>query len=213
MSSKSETKYMNLIESKPYLTKQELSLLLEKKGKNLDKKILSLIKKGELIVLKKGVYVSKSYLTKKPLDYEEYIANMLYYPSYLSLEYVLAKNGIIPENVYVYTSVSLKKTRFFENKLGNFSYKKIKKELFKGFYKKDFFENFKINIASTAKALFDFFYYRPFYSYKDNIEESRINWTALKDDDLKEFFEYANLSGSTKMKQTFKLLKKAYDRR
>jgi len=213
MSSNSELKYSNFIEIKPYLTKKELSFLLEKAGRNLDKKILNLIRKEELITLKKGLYVSKGYLNKKPLEYEEYISNIMYYPSYLSLEYVLAKNGIIPENVYVYTCVSLKRTRFFKNKLGNFSYRNIKGDLFRGYYKKDFFENLKISVATTAKALFDYFYFRPFESYKDNIDSFRINWNILKEEDIEEFFDYVKFSDSAKMKKTYRILKKAYDRR
>jgi len=213
MGSNYEMKYINLIENKPYLTKQELGLLLEKSGKNLDKKILNLIKKEDLISLKKGLYVSKNYLVKKPSSYEEYIANMIYYPSYLSSEYVLAKNGIIPENVYVFTSVSLRRTRFFENKLGNFSYQKIKETFFTGYNRKDFFGNLKINIASTAKALFDFFYFKPLDSYENDIANVRINWHMLRKEDINEFLGYVKLSDSPKMRRTFRLLKKTYDRR
>lgn len=55
MSSKSEIKNIKLIESKPYLTKAELALLLEKKERNLDKKISQLIRNEILIPLKKGL--------------------------------------------------------------------------------------------------------------------------------------------------------------
>lgn len=213
MSSNSEIKYKNLIDNKPYLTKAEVSILLGKKGKNLDKKILNLLKKKELILLKKGLYVSKIYLIKKPSFYEEYLANILYPPSYLSLEYVLAKNGLIPENVYVFTSVSLRKTRSFNNEIGNFTYRKIKKELFTGYQKQDFVENLKINIATPAKALFDFFYFKPFESYKKNIDDFRINFDVLKKEDFEEFLNYVDLSKSSKMEKTYKLLKKIYDRR
>ena len=76
MSSKSETNYGEFLQKKPYLTKMELSLLLGKQGKNLDKKVLQLFKKNELISLKKGFYIHPTYLTLYKGKVEEYIANI-----------------------------------------------------------------------------------------------------------------------------------------
>jgi len=58
--------------------------------------------------LKKGIYVSKSYIDSVNRDvYGEFVANILYEPSYLSLEYVLLGYGVIIEAVKNFTSVSL----------------------------------------------------------------------------------------------------------
>ncbi len=213
MSSNLEMKLQEILTDKPYLTKKELRILLDKKGKNLDKKILSLLKKKELVLLKKGLYVSKFYLLKKPDFYEEYLANILYYPSYLSLEYVLSQRGVIPEAVYVYTSVSTRKTRNFQNEIGEFSYRKIKKELFTGYELKEFTGELKIYIATKAKALFDYLYLKPFYSYRKSFEDLRLNLGVLTEQDIKEFYNYVKLSKSKKMKETFRILKNYYDRR
>src|SRR3989344_1817291 len=142
MSSKSEIKNINLIENKPYLTKIELALLLEKKGKNLDKKISQMMRDDVLISLKKGLYLSRIFYLKNKENIEEFLANIIYYPSYLSTEYVLTKENIIPEMVFSYTSISMKTTRNFNNKFGNFSYKKIKGKLFTGYYLKDYIGNY-----------------------------------------------------------------------
>jgi len=49
-------------------------------------------------------------------NYLEFIAtNVIYEPSYLSLEYVLFENNILTENVYNFTLVTTKKTSKFKN--------------------------------------------------------------------------------------------------
>jgi len=206
MGRKNEIKNKELIENKPYLTKKELALLLEKKGKNLDKKISILLRDKYLIPLKRGLYVTYNFYLKNRQNFEEYIANILYYPSYLSGEYVLAKEGIIPEGVYAYTSVSLKATRNFKNQFGNFYYKKIKENLFCGFYQKNYFENYQIKIASRAKALFDYFYFLPL-SMVRNINDLRLNLNDFKKEDWGEFFSYVKLSQLKKMEKIYQLLK------
>jgi hypothetical protein len=209
MGRKSEIKNKDLIENKPYLSKIELSLLLEKKRKNLDKKISQLIRDEVLIPLKRGLYTSRIFYLKNKENIEEYFSNMIYYPSYLSLEYVLTKEGVIPEAVFSYTAVTLKTTRRFANKLGQFFYKKIKEKLFTGFYQKDYYEDYKIKIATKAKALFDFLYFKPLKTLKD-IDDLRINWENFSSKDLQEFLNYVDLSKSRKMRKIYKFIMKKY---
>ena len=175
MSSNSEIKNIDLIENKPYVTKTELALLLEKKERNLDKKILQLIRDEVLIPLKKGLYLSRIFYFKNNDNIEEYLSNIIFYPSYISLEYVLAKEGLIPESVFAYTCVTLKTTRQFNNKLGIFTYRKIKEKLFTGFVQKNYYDKYKIKIATKSKALFDYLYYKPL-KILNEIDDLRINW-------------------------------------
>jgi hypothetical protein len=63
----------------------------------------------------------------------EYIAHLLYQPSYLSLESAMSDYGFIPEMVYAHTSVTAKTTRTFDNFFGRFIYRHTKKELFWGY--------------------------------------------------------------------------------
>ncbi len=212
MSSKSEIKNINLIENKPYLTKIELGLLLEKKERNLDKKISQLTRDEVLIPLKKGLYLSRIFYLKNNDNIEEYLSNIIYYPSYISLEYVLAKEGLIPESVFTYTCVTLKTTRQFSNKLGRFTYRKIKEKLFIGFVQKNYYDNCNIKIATKAKAFFDYLYYKPL-GILSEIDDLRINWENLSLEDLQEFAYYADLSGSKKMTKIYKFIQKKYDSR
>lgn len=209
MSRINEMKNREIIENKPYLTRVELSILLEKTGKNLNKKISRLIKDGYLVPLKNGLYTTKVYLLQAPKNLPEFISNILYYPSYLSLEYVLQTENLIPESVMVYTAVTDKITRFFKNGLGQFSYRKIKNPLFCGYQEVDFWQNYKIKIATPAKALFDFLYLKKFGQdlRTEILVDLRINFENLFKKDLEEFAVYAAMAKSPKMERVLKILK------
>lgn len=212
MSRNYEIKNQNLIETKPYLTKKELELLLEIQGKNLDKKISLLQRDGYLLPLKKGLYTTKIYTLENHIELlNEFFANIIYYPSYLSLEYVLAQENLIPESIYSYTSISLKTTRNFSNRLGNFNYRKIKTSLFTGFVQKDYAGKYKIKVASRAKALFDYLYLRSWRSYANDLYGLRINWDNISQDDMNEFLSYVDLAKSKKMSSVYLLIKSTYD--
>src|SRR3989344_4189475 len=75
-------------------------------------------KGGFILQLKRGFYVFPDFL---PPDV--YVANKLYSPSYLSLEFALSYHGVIPETVYEITSVTTKTTRRFETLGKAFSYR------------------------------------------------------------------------------------------
>ncbi len=75
--------------------------------------------------MKRGLYAFPDAL---PPDL--YVANKLYEPSYISLEFALSYHGIIPETVYEITSVTTKSTRRFEAMGKVFTYRRIKREAF-----------------------------------------------------------------------------------
>jgi len=196
------------MEQLPYFNKVTLGEILGKEGENLNYWIKKLLKKGEIIALKKGLYISRLYLlslAKNPdlrEKYFEYLANIIRYPSYISLEYALSKFGVIPEGVYAITSVTTKTGRIYKNKLGSFIYKSIRDDLFSGFSVIDF-ENKRIKFATKAKALFDFLYFRK----KGNLENLRINWDQFNENDKQGFKKIVFESGSYKIKKELKKLK------
>lgn len=164
------------------------------------------VKTGEIIRLKKGVYVSRKYLDRiekenKINSHLEFVAVSLYDPAYLSMEYVLSEHGILTENTQAVTLVSKNKTKKFANMLGLFNYKHMKGDLFSGFkiIKKD---DFLISKATVAKALFDFLYFRKkTILSKDTFLALRLNADSLKKKDLTELKKYAGMEGSKKMKK------------
>jgi predicted transcriptional regulator of viral defense system len=105
-------------------------------------------KKGKIIKLRRNLYL----IAQKDIDLM-LVANKLYEPSYISLEYGLSFYGLIPEVAFQVTSITTRKTKQFKNKLGSFIYKHIKKELYFGFRYSE-----GILIAEPEKCLLDYFY-------------------------------------------------------
>lgn len=166
-----------------------LSLLKEYKRPN--DKIHQLLRDGNLISLKKGLYAVSAELTEKKLE-SLIIANHLMGPSYVSALYALNYHGIIPERVYEITSMTVKNTRKFENTLGIFSFKKLPLPYFSfGIKQLQIKDNQFVLVASPEKALCDHIvsskrlYFR---SIKETIEylttDLRADTTLLKSFDL-----------------------------
>ena len=118
---------------------------------------------------------------KQLSDFEmNFISNKLYEPSYLSFEYSLSYYDLIPETVFLYTSVTTKKTRIIKSEIGNFSYRNIKTELFFG-YRLIKNEKISFKIADPEKALLDFLYFRSDIVNKNDVYELRLNKEVFKE--------------------------------
>jgi len=203
--SKSEAIIKN-IENLPYFSIDNFAF---EKDRNYLKVTLSrLARRKKIIPLKRGFYVSRQYLDnleKKNLfnDYLEFITNILYSPSYLSLEYVLSEYNILSESSYNFTAITKNKTNKFKNEFGIFGYHHLKDELFNGF---DIIENndFLIYKATKVKALFDFLYLRKnILINKEIIDALRLNLDNFNKKDIIEFKKFVILENSKKMKQIF----------
>jgi len=79
----------------------------------------------------------------------------LYGPSYVGREYALRYHGLIPERVYLVTSVTTKHSRDFENAVGNFSYQNCQPEYFHIGIRMEQADGVNFLIASPEKALCD----------------------------------------------------------
>jgi len=112
---------------------------------------------------------------------------------------------------YPVTAVTLKQTRVFENKLGTFTYRNIKAELYQGFIFSEYM-GIPIAQATAAKALFDFLYFRPWKGSKrlagyDLSEDLRLNLKDFSESDRVEFETFVEISNSKKMEQILKNLR------
>jgi len=125
--------------------------------KTIKNQLVEWCKKGHVIKLKKGIYTLNNEERKVGLS-KKLIANVLYHPSYISLEYALEYYQMIPEAVFSVTSVTPKKTQKFSNPFGQFVYKNIKRNLLFGYISMKYEFNYDILIATPEKALLDFFY-------------------------------------------------------
>lgn len=111
--------------------------------------------KSDLFVkLRNGLYALRQHL---PTEAE--IANRLYTPSYLSLEYALAHYRIIPETVYGMTSVTTRVTRTFTAEGRSYEYSRIKRTAFTGYKSEKTNAGGVILIAEPEKALTDYLYF------------------------------------------------------
>lgn len=85
-------------------------------------KINELLKSGVIVRVKKGLYVfGPAY--NNALVCKEVLANLIYGPSCVSLEYALSYHGLIPERVETITSVTPKREKEFETPVGKFTYR------------------------------------------------------------------------------------------
>ena len=87
-------------------------------------KITALLRQGVIIRAKKGIYVFGEKYSRGPFS-REVLANMIYGPSYVSLDYALHYYGLIPERVEAVTSVTFGRGRRFSTPVGLFIYRMI----------------------------------------------------------------------------------------
>lgn len=181
---KSKKNLLEQLKSLPYFSKDSLYQLGKQLGladATVDTYISRFLKHKEILQLKKGLYISADFFSKKRsnISYSFYLANIIRTPSYISSWSALQFYNLTTEVIYSITSVTPKVTRNYNTKAGIFTYQSIKDELFSDFslvrgkpaslvspalpaeksadgqsVKLDFY------IASQAKALFDLLYFK-----------------------------------------------------
>lgn len=171
------------------------------------------MKANHIIQLKKGVYMTRSFYERhrSDLDFSPAISAILIPQSYVSLEFILQRYGILSEITYPVTAVTFKQTRKIENNLGTFSYRNIKDVLYIGFDFKEYL-GIPYSQASLSKALFDYLYLRPLsrvsFTSKFNLaEDLRLNIEDFSEQDQNQFAEFGEISKSSKMQKILKNLR------
>ena len=118
-------------------------------------KITGLLRRGDIIRVKKGLYVFGEKYRQRPYS-RELLANLIYGPSYISLEYALHYHGLIPERVCAVTSVTSGRSRRFLTPVGLFSYWRIPVNAFSaGMDQFDLGDGRYFLMAGPEKALCD----------------------------------------------------------
>lgn len=84
-------------------------------------KIASLLARGDLVQLRRGLYLLGTELRAGPVSLP-LVANVLFGPSYVSLDFALGWHGLIPEGVVEVSSVTPRRTRQYATSVGRFSY-------------------------------------------------------------------------------------------
>lgn len=123
-------------------------------------KIVELEKEGSLIRLKRGLYVVSPKISGKLLSIE-LIANHMYGPSYVSMESALRYYGMIPEKTYSVDSMTIKRSRKFDNTIARFKYTYCPSSYYAIGVNQEMKEGYSFLIASPEKALCDVIIYTP----------------------------------------------------
>ena len=161
-----ENKLLKIYKSKQTVfNANELSLLLNEPNlKNLKSCLNYFVKKGYLINPRRGIYT-------KDQNYSLYeLGNKIFIPSYVSLETILAKNGVIFQydaRIFLVSYLS----RQIEIKTQKFVYSKIKDQILfspEGVVFKEGYSQ-----ATLERAFLDKIYLNPNF-YFDNL--APINW-------------------------------------
>jgi predicted transcriptional regulator of viral defense system len=168
-------------------------------------------KQGKVIRLRQGYYTFPS--AKEDADAPFYFANKLYAPSYVSLYSALSFYGMIPEGVVQLTSITSKKTAFFENPIGQFSYRSVKPELMFGYTieKSNLHKQWSVLLAFPEKALLDLLYLNPHYKTAEDLKELRLDIDFMQEElQIDRLDEYLSIFKSKIMEQKVALLKGVY---
>lgn len=118
-------------------------------------KITDLLRKKVIIRVKKGLYVFGEDYRRVPYS-RELLANLVFGPSYISLDYALQYHGMIPERIEAVTSVTTGRSRKFITPVGAFTYRNIPLPAFQtGMDMVDTGDGRSFLIAVPEKALAD----------------------------------------------------------
>ena len=134
---------------------------------------------GKLVPLRRGMYTLVERYRRVPVS-PAALANALYSPSYISGPWALAFCGLIPEGVAVYTSVTTRTPRRFDNPFGAFRYTAIKRSFFFG-YRTVSIAGANVVIATAEKALLDLFHLSGGEWDRPRMVEMRFQQTGVVD--------------------------------
>jgi phage terminase large subunit-like protein len=120
-------------------------------------RLTRLLKSGQLIQLRRGLF------TDDPAVSRRVLAAVLYGPSYISFEYVLAAAALIPERVTVMRSASFNKNKdkVFRTPLGEFRYLYLPPAVYPYGITMEEENGYSYLIATPEKALCDLVYKVP----------------------------------------------------
>lgn len=133
------------------IVSSEQLLFENRRYANPQAKVQAMVRKGEIIPLKRGMFETDSSTVGSVL------ANALLGPSYLSFEYALSFHGMIPERVSTYTSAVFgrNKTIEYKNQFGVYTYRDVPVDVFPYYYTRELFGDRPFFIATREKALCD----------------------------------------------------------
>lgn len=178
-------------------------------------KITTLLRDGQIIRVKKGLYIFGPDYRRKPYS-REILANLMYGPSYISLEYALSYHGLIPERVETLTSVTTGRTRTFTTPVGVFTYHMIPLPAFRtGMTRVELGDGGAFLIAAPEKAIVDKIFVdrsseiRTFKGLEAYLyDDLRIDQDLFSKLNRSDIFDYVDRYSSAKLQLLSSLLRK-----
>jgi len=142
----------------PFFTMYELKNLFPGTESSLYARVNRALGANEIVQVRRGLYVLAPKFRKIPLNARA-LSQILYGPSYISLESALSWHGLIPEAVYTLTCISFGKAKVFDTPLGIFSYTRVPQQvLYAGVDRIQENQEAPIFMANPLKALLDYIY-------------------------------------------------------
>ncbi len=153
--------------------------------KNPRLKINHLLKIKALIRVKKGIYIFGQNFARRPYS-KEVLANMLYGPSYVSLEWACQYYRLIPEAVNTVTNITTQRSREFNTPIGLFTYNHLPMQIYPiGITLIKFSEHSQALVATKEKALTDLLVLRRGrFSSKKHFCETLFEDLRIEEDDI-----------------------------
>ena len=153
--------------------------------KNPRVKLNHLLKIKALIRVKKGIYIFGKNFARQPYS-SEVLANMIYGPSYISLEWACQYYRLIPEKVTTVTSITTQRSRRFQTPIGLFTYDHLSIRAFPvGVTLIQFSNHQQALMATKEKALADLLTVRRgAFASKKHFLETVFEDLRIEEDDL-----------------------------
>jgi predicted transcriptional regulator of viral defense system len=137
-----------------------------------------------LVRVKKGIYIFGKNFARRPYS-SEVLANMIYGPSYVSLEWACQYYRLIPEKVTTVISVTTQRSRQFQTPLGLFTYDHLSMQVFPVGVTLINFSDKQALVATKEKALADLLVIRRgSFSSKKHLKETIFEDLRIEEEDF-----------------------------
>ena len=160
------------------------------------------VKSGKIHQLRRGLYTLAGPFQKQKA-HPFLVANRLQRASYVSLQSALSFYGMIPDIVQSTTSVTTGRPDRLQSPLGNFEFRHIHKEYFRGYRLMDF-DGQQAFVAIPEKAILDLIYLQPGGETPEFIAELRLQ--NLEQLDVHELKKQASFFDKPKIRKAGKVI-------
>ncbi len=151
----------------PVFSVHDLAVLEPTSGNIRHALVKRAVADGDLIIIRRGLYALSPVYRKVDINMFS-VAQLVYGPSYISLESALSLQGWIPEGVRDIVSVTCRFSKDFDTPVGHFSYLRVpQKTLYAGVRRITNNGGMSWMIASPLKALADY------------VSCRRLDWTSV----------------------------------